>query len=211
MKNIIIKNKLEVEDYFKEFPNLKKIVLEICRQANKEFGHNSELSLEMYFDPEIPYKYLTLLVRKEKYYSNFIKEIWKFRKKFHKQMSGIEGQILVTTDYEYPKSFKMGGNMKKLKISNEGSVLDFGQEFYPNLQGYCLKKGNTLIIPSVHSKNKGALGKFLDFAEKKFNIKFTNVLSQVLADKLKNRGYKFNVEHINGEGMVCYEKKRAAG
>ena len=51
--------------YLDEHGDLSQLLPEICGQIRKQFGPEAELSLELYRDPEINDRYLTLYLRQE--------------------------------------------------------------------------------------------------------------------------------------------------
>lgn len=63
--DIGISNAADVGRYLGEHTELRSVVPPICQRVRDEFGPDAELSLELYRDPEIDDRYLTLEVRPE--------------------------------------------------------------------------------------------------------------------------------------------------
>lgn len=89
----------EARDYLLRHPDVMIILRRVCDAAWTRFGTNSQLSLEVYLDPEIEDEHLTLYVRQENYDEHIldmIENIWTLYEDDHMFMSGW---LLVTTDF----------------------------------------------------------------------------------------------------------------
>ena len=93
----------EVDSYLAQFPELAVLVPEICAALRAEFGDEAELALEMYTDPEIEDRYLTLYVRQAVYDRRIIERIDRTCSAFEDRQAGIPGYLLVTTDFRSPR------------------------------------------------------------------------------------------------------------
>lgn len=76
-------------------------ILEVCQLAAKHFPE-SEVSLEVYHDPEIEDSHLVLYIRQDSYKLDSVKKIKAFRKRY-----GIK-EPHVTTDFKKPVKAKGG-------------------------------------------------------------------------------------------------------
>ena len=80
------KNLSKVRDYLLHHSDTADVVETICKAASERFEEHTQLSLEVYRDPEIRDEYLTLYVRQENYDDeqlfNTIDEVSAFRGRF---------------------------------------------------------------------------------------------------------------------------------
>lgn len=93
------RNTLDVDDYLIEHPTLRSLLPRICSQALCEFGRSAELTLELYRDPEIDDRYLTLMVRQQQYEANIVERLDQFAAQFADELDQCTGDLLVTTDF----------------------------------------------------------------------------------------------------------------
>lgn len=89
----------EVVEYLLSHPGLYDIVLETCYSTNEVFGNNSQISLELYHDPEIHDEYLTIFIRQEEYEPEIIEKIDAISKEYEKELMGESGYLLINTDF----------------------------------------------------------------------------------------------------------------
>jgi hypothetical protein len=88
--------------YLSSHPNLLAALSDLIHAARLAFPLPAELSLELYHDPEIVDRYLTLYVRAEVYTDALVRKIEELSAQFGEKCSG-EGAILVTTDFQQPQ------------------------------------------------------------------------------------------------------------
>lgn len=93
-----------VRDYLIRYPDLTSILPFVCKIAREQVGIYSELSLELYRDPEIEDEYLTLYVRERQYDEDILDKIEDVRKRYEEMLMGRSGWLIVTTDFR-PSSF----------------------------------------------------------------------------------------------------------
>lgn len=89
----------KIREYLDGFPDLARLVPEVCAALRTEFGDQADLSLEMYDDAEIEDRYLTLYVRMPRYDRGIIERIDRACSAFEGRLASTPGQILVTTDF----------------------------------------------------------------------------------------------------------------
>lgn len=89
----------DVDGYLTEHPTLRSLLPRVCEQARAKFGHSSELTLELYRDPEIDDCYLTLLVRQSQYEANIVERLDQLAAQFANELDQCTGDLLVTTDF----------------------------------------------------------------------------------------------------------------
>jgi len=92
----------EVVQYILSHPGLYDIVLDTCYSTKEVFGHNSQISLELYHDPEIHDEYLTIFVRQNEYEPDIIEKIDAICQEFERSLVGEQGYLLVNTDFQPP-------------------------------------------------------------------------------------------------------------
>jgi hypothetical protein len=96
-------NPQEVTFYLIEHPELARLVPRVCGATREALGNEVELSLEVYQDPEIDDRYLTLYARKEKYESDIFECLQAISEGFNDRLAEISGYFLLTTDFSRPR------------------------------------------------------------------------------------------------------------
>jgi hypothetical protein len=102
-KQIIISIPNEVRDYLFRYPDILEILPTVCELTRQRFDLQTQLSLEVYNDPEIEDEYLTLYVRQKKYDNEIMNKIKEIRKNYEKFLIERKGWFLVTTDFRSPR------------------------------------------------------------------------------------------------------------
>jgi hypothetical protein len=93
----------EVRDYLLRYADMFDLVLSVCKSAREKFAAPTQLSLELYRDPEIEDEYLTLYVRQKNYEANILDTIENISAPFDPELSTKSGWLLVTTDFSPPR------------------------------------------------------------------------------------------------------------
>ena len=101
--NIVIPKRAAVLRYLKDDPQLANLVPDICRAARHQLGPEVELSLELYQDPEIDDRYLTLYVRQNPYEASIKDRIDAMREALAHILDRVAGRLLITTDFCPPR------------------------------------------------------------------------------------------------------------
>ena len=99
---IMIPEPVTAHDYLVHHSDMADILLSVCELTRERFGDDTQLSLEVYRDPEIDDKYMTLCIRQKQYDEHIldrIKDIWA---EYEDKLVGRSGCILVTTDFDPP-------------------------------------------------------------------------------------------------------------
>jgi|GEM_PF-4579170 len=78
-------------------------VLYGCKLAADNFDLNTQLSLEIYSDPEYGDESLRLYVRQEDYEDEIMDKIDQIYKYYHKDLIGLSADFFVTTDFQPPQ------------------------------------------------------------------------------------------------------------
>jgi hypothetical protein len=92
-----------VRDYLLRYADMIDLVLSVCTSAREKFSAPTQLSLELYRDPEIEDEYLTLYVRQKNYEANILDTIENISAPFDAELSTKSGWLLATTDFSPPR------------------------------------------------------------------------------------------------------------
>jgi hypothetical protein len=92
-----------VINYLVRHRNLFDVVLLACVLTEEKFSQNSQISLELYSDPDIDDKYLTIYVRQKSYEPDIIKKIDLISQQYIDVMDIDQGYLLITTDFQPPR------------------------------------------------------------------------------------------------------------
>jgi hypothetical protein len=100
---IVLPNPQELASYLAEHHEMAQLLPAICAEVRQAFGPEVELSLEIYQDPEIDDRYLTLYARKEKYEPDIFDRLQAISERFNDRLEEISGYFLLTTDFSRPR------------------------------------------------------------------------------------------------------------
>jgi hypothetical protein len=102
-EGIIVPQPSEVSDYLHLNSDLLEVLPHITKAISEQFKTPTQLSLEIYSDPEVEDTYLTLYVRQQVYDANILDSIKAVREKFSRHLVGKSGWVHLTTDFDYPR------------------------------------------------------------------------------------------------------------
>jgi len=100
---IMVPQPAEVREYLNRYADVIDLVPSISNHARERFGIDTQLSLELYCDPEIDDEYLTLYVRQEQYDQSIFDNIENISAQFDTALAGKSGWLIVTTDFSPPR------------------------------------------------------------------------------------------------------------
>ena len=100
---IVIPNPEEVSDYLRQYPDIIDLVEFACDETRDRFVLPTQLSLELYRDPEIDDEYLTLYIRQKEYEKNIMDKIEEIQSTYIDEIADKTGYFLLTTDFQFPK------------------------------------------------------------------------------------------------------------
>jgi hypothetical protein len=100
---VLLPNRDQVQAYLAQHSDLASLLDDMCKRIRCTFGPTVELCLEIYKDPEIDDRYLTLYVRQNSYPSDFVDRIDAMCAEFHAALDAVSGYFLVTTDFRRPR------------------------------------------------------------------------------------------------------------
>ena len=104
MRRILMPRPAEIRDYLLDHPDMIETVGSVCRKASSRFQNDTQLSLEVYHDPEIVDEYLTLYLRQKVYDDAILDRIEQVCGECEGELAGGSGWMLVTTDFRTPES-----------------------------------------------------------------------------------------------------------
>jgi hypothetical protein len=93
----------DVAAYLAEYPQLAQLLPNIGAEVRQAFGPQVELTLELYKDPEIADRYLTLYIRKEQYEPDILDRIESVCGRFNPKLEEVPGYFLLATDFSRPR------------------------------------------------------------------------------------------------------------
>jgi hypothetical protein len=100
---IVIPNPEEVSDYLRHYPDIIDLVEFACDETRDRLALPTQLSLELYRDPDSDDEYPTLYVRQEKYEEDImdvIEDVWST---YEHELTTKLGDFLITTDFDFPR------------------------------------------------------------------------------------------------------------
>jgi hypothetical protein len=100
---ILIPQPSELRQYFLAHPDVLDVIVAVCEDVHHKFAAPTQLSLEVYEDPEIEDKYPTLYVRQAQYDENLLRQLKKSRSDYEQMLRNKSGWFLLTTDFRPPK------------------------------------------------------------------------------------------------------------
>lgn len=103
-KNMLIPHPDEIRNYLLEYPDIMNIIEKIAPVVAGYFAIKSQISLEVYHDPEFADSYLIIYVRRDTYKDDIIDRLDKINEEIIRNMTeNMAGWISVTTDFNFPK------------------------------------------------------------------------------------------------------------
>ena len=106
-EGIRIPRPAEVSGYVERFPDLTQTIRKGCELAALEFFPSAVLSLELYVDPEIDDRYLSLYIRQAAYAPDVMERIERIQAEadahlYDSAWAASTGWFLITTDFQPP-------------------------------------------------------------------------------------------------------------
>ena len=103
LNRLTIKNADEIINFLSENNEIIVPVLHGCMLAASNFDSDTQLSLELYSDPEYGDESLRLYVRQENYDNKIMDKIDQIYNSYHKDLMGLSTDFFVTTDFQLPQ------------------------------------------------------------------------------------------------------------
>ena len=98
-QSIRIPRSAEVRNYLARYPDILPLSRKVCELASAEFAGKATLSLELYVDPEIDDRRLTLYVRQDPYDQSIWDGIERIRESYEDEIADLSGWLHVTVDF----------------------------------------------------------------------------------------------------------------
>jgi hypothetical protein len=98
-QGIRIPRPTEVRDYVACFPDIIPVLRRACELALAEFAGGASLSLELYVDPEIDDRYLTLYLAESSVDAAVWQAIERIEEKYVESLSATSGWLIVIPDF----------------------------------------------------------------------------------------------------------------
>jgi hypothetical protein len=95
-------NPSPVINYLMAHRNMLDVLLFACILTDEKFGKTSQISLELYSDPEIDDQYLSIYVRQASYEPDILDKIDTISNEYLEAMDIDLGYLIVTTDFRVP-------------------------------------------------------------------------------------------------------------
>ncbi len=92
----------EIRNYLSRYSDMVEVARIGCRAATEAFGPETELSLEVYHDPEFEDEYLVLFIRQREYPDDLLEVIDSVQEQYEAELQRRTGWFLVTTDFQSP-------------------------------------------------------------------------------------------------------------
>jgi hypothetical protein len=102
-KGILIPEPVSLTKYLLIHPEIIDVMKCASEDALVSFDKRAQLSLEVYTDPEIEDRYITLYVRLSDYDDQVLNRIKKIRKLYESMLADKDGWFLLTTDFRAPR------------------------------------------------------------------------------------------------------------
>ncbi len=97
--NITTNRTSDIKDYLYSHPDMVNFVKRISETTRDYFGDSAYLTLELYKDPEIDDKYLTLLINDRNAPGLILDKIYKIIEGYEKDFSELSGWLMLGPDY----------------------------------------------------------------------------------------------------------------
>lgn len=99
---IFIPKPSEVRNYMLKYDDMVDLTYFVCKTTREKFDYDTQLSLEVFHDPEIEDETLTLYVRQEDYEEDITKKIEELDEEYGEMLMDKTGYLLVMTDFQKP-------------------------------------------------------------------------------------------------------------
>jgi hypothetical protein len=91
------------QSYLDHHPDMVGLVDDLCRAIVEEFCQTSQVSLEVYRDPESRQRHLVVMIRQSPYDSNIIDRADSVMDHFSDALTTSSGWVHVSTDFQPPR------------------------------------------------------------------------------------------------------------
>lgn len=102
-KGISVPEPQIIIDFLSSCPDMINLLLKVSLDARVIFNEDTQISVELYVDPEINDEILTLYVRQNIYEGDILDNIENFRSKYEFEISQRSEWLHITTDFRKPR------------------------------------------------------------------------------------------------------------
>ena len=103
LQRVAIPDSGSLRAYLADHPDTVDALSCLGSAAARRFGERSQVSLELYRDPEVDDEYLTLYVRQEDYDQDILDQIDDVSERCEASLQNTSGWVLLTTDFRPPR------------------------------------------------------------------------------------------------------------
>jgi hypothetical protein len=99
---VIVRGLAEVRDYLAQHPQMAPLAVRVCGLAKEMLAPGTELTLEVYHDPEIYDPHLVMYARQDVYDDDIMERIEEVRELYDDDFAAIPGRLHLTSDFQSP-------------------------------------------------------------------------------------------------------------
>ncbi len=99
---IFISDPSDVREYLYKYPDIIGLIKFVGELITDKFDINSQVTLEVFHDPEVDDSYLTFYIRQKDYEDDIMDKIDEISERFEPYLQDVKGWLLVTTDFSPP-------------------------------------------------------------------------------------------------------------
>jgi hypothetical protein len=100
---VVLQDPTSIRNYLHKYSDLVLILLPIYMVVQERLGSETQLTLQLYRDPEIEDEYLTLYARTNNYDQAYIDKVMEISRQVGSLLTDAAGWLLVTTDFRPPQ------------------------------------------------------------------------------------------------------------
>jgi hypothetical protein len=102
-RGLRIEGRAEVRDYLLRHPDMVPMVVRVRDLAREGLGPDTELTLEVYHDPEIYDPHLVMYARQDVYDDEIMERIEEISELYAEELGAIPGWLHLTSDFQSPQ------------------------------------------------------------------------------------------------------------
>jgi|GEM_PF-3858610 len=99
---VMVPDQNKIIEFLSEREDIYRLIYQMVERLREEFPE-SELSLELYSDPEFSEEYPTIYVRQTRYENDIMERIEKIQNNFYQGFEDTSGEVLITSDFRSPR------------------------------------------------------------------------------------------------------------
>ncbi len=99
---VMVPDQNKIIEFLSEREDIYRLIYQMVERLREEFPE-SELSLELYSEPEFSEEYPTIYVRQTRYENDIMERIEKIQDNFYQRFEDTSGEVLITSDFRSPR------------------------------------------------------------------------------------------------------------